>query len=31
MINKGFAQASKFSWNKCAEETAAFYRYIMAI
>jgi hypothetical protein len=23
MINKGFAQASKFSWNKCAEETAA--------
>jgi mannosyltransferase len=25
LIQKGFAQANKFSWNKCFDETMAFY------
>tara|TARA_Y100000389_G_scaffold204997_1_gene261784 strand:+ start:7408 stop:8499 length:1092 start_codon:yes stop_codon:yes gene_type:complete len=25
LINKGFAQAKKFSWNKCFKETVEFY------
>ncbi|TSC66500.1 MAG: group 1 glycosyl transferase, partial [Microgenomates group bacterium Gr01-1014_80] len=26
MVKKGFTQAKKFSWQKCAEETAEVYR-----
>lgn len=29
MINKGFKQAQKFSWKKCAEETAGVYRNLL--
>ncbi|MBN9034341.1 glycosyltransferase family 1 protein [uncultured Rhizobium sp.] len=29
-IEKGFAQAKKFSWQRCAEETAAIYRTALA-
>lgn len=29
-IEKGFAQAAKFSWQRCAEETAAIYRSALA-
>jgi alpha-1,3-rhamnosyl/mannosyltransferase len=29
-IEKGFAQAAKFSWRRCAEETAAIYRSALA-
>ncbi len=28
LINKGFAQAKKFSWNKCFKETVEFYHDI---
>lgn len=29
-IEKGFAQSQKFSWRRCAEETAAIYRNALA-
>lgn len=28
LIEKGFIQASKFSWDKCFEETYAFYKEV---
>jgi glycosyltransferase involved in cell wall biosynthesis len=29
LIKKGFLQAKKFSWKKCAEETAEVYRKVV--
>lgn len=29
MINKGLVQAKKFSWKKCADETARIYKQLM--
>lgn len=29
MIQKGFSQAKKFSWQKCAKETAEIYKQLM--
>ena len=31
MIKKGFEQAKKFSWEKCAKETAEVYRKVMEL
>ncbi len=30
MIRKGFEQASKFSWEKCAEQTIDIYKIMLA-
>ena len=29
-VNKGLLQAAKFSWQRCASETAAVYKEVLA-
>ena len=29
LVNLGFSQSNKFSWNKCYKETVSFYHYLL--